>query len=83
VMQKMARHSTIAMTLERYTHANQSDLYSAVRKLPEISGNAVQTKPSATQQTAASGHLVAGAGDTSCESVRSIEENCPFSRASL
>jgi integrase/recombinase XerD len=87
VMQKMARHSTIAMTLERYTHANQSDLYSAVRKLPEISGNAVQTNPSAAQQTAASGHLVAGlvagVGDNSCESVRSIEENRPFPRASL
>jgi len=87
VMQMMARHSTIAMTLERYTHANQSDLYAAVQKLPGISGSVVQKKPSSRQQDAASGHLVAGlvagAGDTSCESVRSIEENRPFPRASL
>lgn len=87
VMQMMARHSTIAMTLERYTHANQSDLYSAVQRLPTISGSLIQAKPVRRPQPAASDHLVAGlvAGpdDISCEPVTTIEEKRPFSTASL
>lgn len=87
VMQVMARHSTIAMTLERYTHANQSDLNSAVQKLPSISTGVIQPNPLQELPPAASGQLVAGlvagAGDTSCDSMRPIEENRPFLMASL
>jgi integrase len=87
VMQMMARHSTIAMTLERYTHANQSDLYSAVQKLPSISAKVVLGEPSTGQRPAASERLVAGlvagADDNRCDLVRSIEECRPFPAASL
>jgi integrase/recombinase XerD len=76
VMQMMARHSTIAMTLERYTHANQSDLYSAVQKLPSIPASVMQSTPAVGHQPGASellvAGLVAGAGDNSCDLVRSI-----------
>jgi site-specific recombinase XerD len=37
VMQKLARHSTVELTLGRYTHANLHDLTAAVEGLPPLS----------------------------------------------
>ena len=36
VMQRLARHSTVALTLDRYTHASLFDLQAAVEKLPPL-----------------------------------------------
>ena len=36
VMQRLARHSTVGLTLDRYTHAGLFDLQSAVEKLPPL-----------------------------------------------
>ena len=36
VMQKLARHSTVELTLGRYTHADLFDLADAVEKLPRL-----------------------------------------------
>ncbi len=36
VMQRLARHSTVELTLGRYTHANVHDLAAAVDKLPAL-----------------------------------------------
>ena len=36
VMQRLARHSTVALTLDRYTHAGLFDLQAAVEKLPPL-----------------------------------------------
>ena len=36
VMQKLARHSTVELTLGRYTHANLHDLAAAVDGMPRL-----------------------------------------------
>ncbi len=36
VMQRLARHSTVELTIGRYTHAGLSDLSAAVNKLPSL-----------------------------------------------
>lgn len=36
VMQRILRHSTIALTLDRYTHAFKSDEAAAIAKLPSL-----------------------------------------------
>ena len=36
VMQRLARHSTVGLTLDRYTHAGLYDLQAAVEKLPPL-----------------------------------------------
>ena len=36
VMQRLARHSTVGLTLDRYTHAGLFDLQTAVEKLPPL-----------------------------------------------
>ena len=35
-MQRLARHSTVGLTLNRYTHAGLFDLQAAVEKLPPL-----------------------------------------------
>ncbi len=42
VMQMLARHSTVELTLTRYTHANLVDLAGAVAKLPALEESAEQ-----------------------------------------
>ena len=39
VMQRLARHSTVGLTLDRYTHAGLYDLQAAVEKLPPLPTN--------------------------------------------
>ena len=52
VMQRLARHSTVELTLGRYTHAGLYDLQSAVEKLPPLpSVNSHSTKPEALRAT--------------------------------
>ena len=36
IAQQLARHSSITLTLDRYTHVNQEDMLEAVNRLPEI-----------------------------------------------
>ena len=36
MMQRLARHSTVELTIGRYTHANLTDLSDAVARMPDI-----------------------------------------------
>ncbi|MDA0282356.1 MAG: tyrosine-type recombinase/integrase, partial [Planctomycetota bacterium] len=85
ILQLFARHSSVELTLGRYTHANQKDMAIAVNSSPEI------TIPKLLQHRQASvvahdkslgAALGAASGDLNGDSVRSIEENRPFPRAS-
>lgn len=85
ILQLFARHSSVELTLGRYTHANQKDMAIAVNSSPEI------TIPKLLQHRQASvvahdkslgAALGAASGDFNGDSVRSIEEKRPFPRAS-
>jgi integrase len=60
VMQKLARHSTVELTLGRYTHVNLHDLNAAVEALPplqqpaDIQGEPVSLKATGTTDAGAS-----------------------------
>ena len=43
VAQRLARHSTITLTMDRYTHLHRDDLADAVKTLPDLSAPARQT----------------------------------------
>jgi integrase len=51
VMQKLARHSTVELTLGRYTHAGLFDLASAVNELPILPTEAKRDEPPKLSQT--------------------------------
>lgn len=52
VMQKLARHSTVELTLGRYTHANLHDLNAAVEALSPLQQSAdIQDRPVSLQAT--------------------------------
>lgn len=38
VAQQLARHSTISLTMDRYTHIQESEIRIALESLPEIPG---------------------------------------------
>ena len=84
-MQRLARHTTVELTLGRYTHANLFDLASAVDGMPPLPVATSRTEPQQGPPTATDSEsgqsgdqnmvagLVAGFGDNHCDSVRSIE----------
>ena len=49
--QALARHSTITLTMDRYTHLRVDDLTSALEGLPAISGSADDSQPSPLRAT--------------------------------
>lgn len=53
VMQRLARHSTVGLTLDRYTHAGLFDLQAAVDKLPPLP--TISNAPIETQMARATG----------------------------
>ncbi len=87
VMQEMARHSTVTMTLERYTHADIGDLSKAVQKLPSLPTTVTGSSQSESSidpaiQTVVAG-LVAGPSDIDWQLITSVESTHPFVLASL
>jgi len=42
IAQQLARHSTVSLTLDRYTHAHQNELVEAVESLPQLTQNLTQ-----------------------------------------
>lgn len=89
VMQRLARHSTVELTLGRYTHANVHDLAAAVDKLPALptgpQPEAVVLRATGTDEKPASirmssrddgdsgPRVVAGPIDNRCNQMRTIE----------
>ena len=73
--QELARHSTITLTMDHYTHIGLHDLSAALESLPGLP----TTESQAIRATGTEGvknvvaGLVAGFGDNHCDSVRSIE----------
>lgn len=55
VMQMLARHSTVELTIGRYTHAKMLDLAGAVEKLPPLEGNAPASQPEMQRATGTDG----------------------------
>ena len=39
VAQTLARHSTISLTMDRYTHLGTADLVAGLKRLPVMAGN--------------------------------------------
>jgi len=73
--QKLARHSDPRLTANHYTHLSISDLSAAVSRLPGLTiakTEAVTATGTDGGQNLVAG-LVAGVGDSSCNSVRTIE----------
>ncbi len=73
--QELARHSTITLTMDHYTHIGLHDLSAALESLPGLPA----TESQAIRATGTEGvknvvaGLVAGVGDISSNSVRAIE----------
>ena len=42
--QTLARHSTISLTMDRYTHLGTADLVAGLKRLPVVAGNGVVAK---------------------------------------
>ena len=55
VLQKLARHSTVELTLGRYTHANLHDLASSVDAMPRLPVEPSQPTENAAQILRATG----------------------------
>ena len=84
-MQRLARHTTVELTLGRYTHANLLDLASAVDGMPPVPVATDRTEAQQVPLTATGAEstqsgdqnmvagLVADFGDNHCDSVSSIE----------
>jgi len=86
VMQLMARHSTVTMTLERYTHADITDLSTAIEKLPPMNATLNVCRegveqPGSTSEDVVAG-LVAGPDDIDWQLLTSVESTHPFVLAS-
>ena len=43
VAQTLARHSTISLTMDRYTHLGTADLIAGLKRLPVMAGSRVGT----------------------------------------
>ena len=68
--QQLARHSTISLTLDRYTHLAVADVAGALDRLPEIPANG--DRPEAARATGTDGKpssLVVPPDDFSCPSM--------------
>ena len=82
-MQKLARHSTVELTIGRYTHTNINDLGSAVQQMTPLpltncTGETTQPNGSTGQDLVAL--MVAGFPDNHCESVRTAEDRPPTNK---
>ena len=76
-MQKLARHSTVELTIGRYTHANITDLGNAVQQMTPLplagcTGNFRQPNGHAKEDLVAL--MVAGFSDNHSESVRTADD---------
>ncbi len=74
VVQKLARHSSITLTMDRYTHLTKHDLTAAVEGLPELP----EPQPAlavlrATGTDQANAHQLAHRGDRECLSMSLVD----------
>jgi hypothetical protein len=81
-MQKLARHSTVELTIGRYTHTNINinDLRSAVQQmtpLPLTTCTGQTTQPDGSTGQSLVALMVAGFPDNHCDSVRTAEDRPP------
>lgn len=82
-MQKLARHSTVELTIGRYTHANINDLGSAVQQmipLPLTRSTGEMAQPNGSSGESLVALMVAGFSDNHCKSVRTADDR-PTSEA--
>ena len=76
-MQKLARHSTVELTIGRYTHTNINDLGSAVQqmiRLPLTGSTGQTTQPNGASQQSLVALMVAGFSDNHSKSVRTADD---------
>ncbi len=81
-MQKLARHSTVELTIGRYTHANLDDLGAAVRQMATLPLSETSNPKISTDETIKSDSdlvalMVAGFGDNHCQSLKTIDDSAP------
>ena len=76
-MQKLARHSTVELTIGRYTHTNINDLGSAVQqmiRLPLTGSTGQTTQPNGSSGQILVALMVAGFSDSHSKSVRTADD---------
>ena len=76
-MQKLARHSTVELTIGRYTHANINDPGNAVQQmtpLPLAGSTGHLAQPNGSSQQHLVALLVAGFSDNHSKSVRTADD---------
>ena len=79
-MQKLARHSTVELTIGRYTHTNINDLGSAVQqmiRLPLTDSTGQTTQPNGSSGQILVALMVAGFSDSHSKSVRTADDRPP------
>jgi len=85
-VQTLARHSTMALTYDRYIHVDRPELDAAIPSLEPLPNpyvhEAVDEALVSSRGSMVAG-LVAGSADTERDPLRSIESNRPFQVASL
>ncbi len=79
-MQKLARHSTVELTIGRYTHANLNDLGAAVRQMSPLPLSAKANSGTSNDESSESDSdlvalMVAGFSDNHCQSLKTIDES--------
>ena len=81
-MQKLARHSTVELTIGRYTHANLNDLGAAVRQMAPLPLSETLNPKIANDESIKSDSdlvalMVAGFCDNHSQSLTTIDESAP------
>jgi len=76
--QALARHSTITLTLDRYTHVDFGDLTAALDRLPGLTGGTTKQESSQTDSERPLAGLLAGAGDVPRHAVTADGTPAPF-----
>ena len=79
-MQKLARHSTVELTIGRYTHTNINDLGSAVQQmtpLPLASSTGQSAQPNGSSGQNLVALMVAGFPDNHCKSMKTTDNSPP------
>ncbi len=74
--QKLARHSTIALTLDRYTHVHAADAARALDVLPDLDA------PAPLRATGTAGDVPEGVAGAATESHSGVARNVAFSGSS-
>ena len=80
VAKSLARHSTISVTMDRYSHADNEAEVAAVSKLPIIDGSAAETVEGAESGADALG-VVLGVSGTTLGDCKGPDETTPRRRA--